>query len=143
MILTMQTGAMEIVIYVRVLVFLFLRKNALVQVNFFQKKLTHNMTTKCSLNYKFTKWKFLAQNMGTTCCVQKLFLKFQNNFCTKHVLPMFCKNKSFWQRFTCKPPLKFPKPPKPQPVPPLQPLNRQPKHPVNSQTRFLIKVSKV
>ena len=26
----------------------------------------------------------------------------QNNFCTQHVLPMFCKKKSFWQRFTCK-----------------------------------------
>ena len=26
----------------------------------------------------------------------------QNNFCTHHVLPMFCKKKSFWQRFTCK-----------------------------------------
>ena len=24
----------------------------------------------------------------------------QNNFCTQHVLPMFCKKKSFWQRFT-------------------------------------------
>ena len=25
----------------------------------------------------------------------------QNSFCTQHVLPMFCKKKSFWQRFTC------------------------------------------
>ena len=25
----------------------------------------------------------------------------QNNFCTQHVLPMFCKKKSFWKRFTC------------------------------------------
>ena len=25
----------------------------------------------------------------------------QNNFCTQHVLPMFSKKKSFWQRFTC------------------------------------------
>ena len=25
----------------------------------------------------------------------------QNNFCTQHVLPMFCEKKSFWQRFTC------------------------------------------
>ena len=25
----------------------------------------------------------------------------QNNFCTQHFLPMFCKKKSFWQRFTC------------------------------------------
>ena len=26
----------------------------------------------------------------------------RNNFCTQHVLPMFCKKKSFWQRFTFK-----------------------------------------
>ena len=25
----------------------------------------------------------------------------QKFFCTQHVLPMFCKKKSFWQRFTC------------------------------------------
>ena len=25
----------------------------------------------------------------------------QNNFCTQHVLSMFCKKKSFRQRFTC------------------------------------------
>ena len=25
----------------------------------------------------------------------------ENNFCTQHVLPMFCKKMSFWQRFTC------------------------------------------
>ena len=25
----------------------------------------------------------------------------QNNFCTQHVLPMFYKKKSFWQKFTC------------------------------------------
>ena len=25
----------------------------------------------------------------------------QNNLCTQHVIPMFCKNKSFWQRFNC------------------------------------------
>ena len=25
----------------------------------------------------------------------------QNNFCTQHVLLMFCKKKSFSQRFTC------------------------------------------
>jgi hypothetical protein len=42
--------------------------------------------------------KIPSSNLGRTCCVQKLF---QNNFCTQHVLPMFCKKKSFWQRFTC------------------------------------------
>ena len=25
----------------------------------------------------------------------------QNNSFTQHVLPMFCKNKKFWQLFTC------------------------------------------
>ena len=25
----------------------------------------------------------------------------QNKFCTEHVLPMFFKKKSFWERFTC------------------------------------------
>ena len=35
------------------------------------------MTTDCSLNYKFKTWKFQAQNMGRTCCVQKLFLTFR------------------------------------------------------------------
>ena len=31
------------------------------------------MTKDCSLNYKFSTWKFQAQNMGRTCCVHKLF----------------------------------------------------------------------
>ena len=35
------------------------------------------MMTDCSLNYKFNTWKFQAQNMGKTCCVQKLFLTFR------------------------------------------------------------------
>ena len=52
---------------------------SMVQVNLCQKllflhQLTHYMKTKCSLNYKFNTWKFQAQNMGRTCCVQKLFL---------------------------------------------------------------------
>ena len=28
----------------------------------------------------------------------------QINFCKQHVLPMFCKKKSFWQGFTCTEP---------------------------------------
>ena len=77
------------------------------QVNLFQKllflhQLTHIMTTDCSFNYKFNSWKFQAQNMGRTCCVStEIVSDIQNNFCTQHVLPMFCKKKSFWQRFTC------------------------------------------
>ena len=63
-----------------------MKKWSFVQVNLCQKllflhQLTHNMMTDCSLNYKFN--------------------TIQNNFCTQYVLPMFCKKKSFWQRFTC------------------------------------------
>ena len=44
--------------------------------------------------------KIPCSNLERTCCVQKLF-DIQNNFCTQLVLPMFCKKKSFCQRFTC------------------------------------------
>ena len=40
----------------------------------------------------------LGENM---LCTENDF-DIQNNLCIQHVLPMFCKNKSFWQRFTCK-----------------------------------------
>ena len=86
------------------------------------------MTKDCSFNYKFSAWEFQAQNMGRTCFVHELFWmskQKRNNLCTQHDLPMFwawnfhalnlqfneqyvvilwvswCKNKSFWQRFTC------------------------------------------
>ena len=60
------------------------------QVNLCQKllflhQLTQNMTTDCSLNYKFNTWRFEALHIGRTCCVQKFF-DIQNNFCTQHVL---------------------------------------------------------
>ena len=47
-----------------------------VQVNLCQKllflhQLTHNMTTDCSLNYKFNTWKFLAQNMFSPCSAKR------------------------------------------------------------------------
>ena len=75
-----------------------------VQVNLFQKllfwhQLTHNMTTDCSLNYKFSTCKLQAQNMGITwpcmgrtCCVHKLFV-FLFWHSAQHVLTMFwaCK----------------------------------------------------
>ena len=52
--------------------------NAEIQVNLFQKQLflhqlTQNVTQDCSLNYKFSTWKFQAQNMGRTCWVHELF----------------------------------------------------------------------
>ena len=84
------------------------------------------MTTDCSLNYKFNTWKFHAQNMGENMMCTEIVFEIQNNFCTQHVPPRFklgifmywtcnsmnnlpsyilcvswCKNKSFWQRFTC------------------------------------------
>ena len=56
----------------------FLPKYFSVKVNICQKhlflyQLSKNMTTDCSLNYEFSTWKFLAQNMLRTCCVHKLF----------------------------------------------------------------------
>ena len=38
---------------------------------------------------------------GENMLCTKIVSDIQNNFCTQHVLPMFCKKKSFWQRFTC------------------------------------------
>ena len=72
------------------------------QVNLCQKllflhKLTHDMRSDCSLKYM----KIPSSNLGRTCYVQKLFLTFRNICCTQHVLPIFCKMKRFWQRFTC------------------------------------------
>ena len=58
------------------------------------------MTTDCSLNYIFNTLKFLAQKIGKHVVYRNSFWH-SDNLCTQHVLPMFCKNKSFWQRFTC------------------------------------------
>ena len=100
-----------------------------VQVNLFQKhfflhQLTHNMTSTVHENCKLRTYSEHAQNMlcmyiNSSECQNK------NNLCTQHVLSMFwacnihvqnsrfnedsavilwvswCKNKSFWQRFTC------------------------------------------
>ena len=38
-------------------------------------------------------------NLVRTCCVHKLFLTFRTIFV--HMFSPFCKEKSFWQRFTC------------------------------------------
>ena len=74
-------------------------KNNFVQVNlcqklFFLHQLTHTMTTDCSLNYKFNTWKFLAQNMGRTCCVQKLFLTFRTISVYKMFSPCSAKRRA-------------------------------------------------
>ena len=76
-----------------------------VQVNLCQKllflhQLTHNMTTDCSLNYKFNTWKFQTQNMGRTYSVQKLFLIFRTIYVHNMFSPCSAK-KSVCQRFTC------------------------------------------
>ena len=70
-----------------------------VQVNLCQKllflhQLTHNMTTYCSLNYKFNTWKFQAQNMGRTCCVQKLILTFRTIYVHNMFSPCSTKIRS-------------------------------------------------
>ena len=76
------------------------------QVNLCQKllflyELTHNMTTDwihwiTNSIHENSKLK-PKENMLCTEIVSDI----QNNFCTQHVLPMFFKKKSFWQRFAC------------------------------------------
>ena len=77
----------------------------LVQVNIFQKhsflnQLTRNMTTDCTLNYHFSTWKFLSQNMSRTCwehvayincfeCQNKNKKQFWYTPCSWYVLDMF------------------------------------------------------
>ena len=60
----------------------------LCQNHLFLHQLTHNMTTDCSLNYKFSTWKFQAQNMLCTQIVFLFCFDIQNNLCTQHVLSL-------------------------------------------------------
>ena len=79
----------------------FLSKGASnVQVNLCQKllflhQLTHNMTTDCSLNYKFNTWKFQAQNMGRTCCVQKLIFALRTIYVHNMFSPFSERTRAF------------------------------------------------
>ena len=65
-----------------------------VQVNLCQKllflhQLTHNMTTDCSLNYKFNTWKFQAQTWGEHVVYRNCFWhseQFLYTTCSPHVL---------------------------------------------------------
>ena len=65
-----------------------------VQVNLCQKllflhQLTHNMTTDCSLNYKFNTWKFQAQTWGEHVVYRNCFWHSEQFFyttCSPHVL---------------------------------------------------------
>ena len=82
-----------------------LKKLAVFMLNLCQKllflhQLTHNMTTDCSLNYKFNTWKFQAQTWGEHFVYRNCFWhseQFLYTTCSPHVL----QKKSFWQRFTC------------------------------------------
>ena len=64
------------------------------QVNLCQKllflhQLTHNMTTDCSLNYKFNTWKFQAQTWGENVVYRSCFWhseQFLYTTCSPHVL---------------------------------------------------------
>ena len=54
------------------------KQNQQLQVNLCQKLLflhqtTHNMTTDCSLNYKFNTWKFQAQTLGEHAVCRNCF----------------------------------------------------------------------
>ena len=65
-----------------------------IQVNLCQKfwflhQLTHNMTTDCSLNYKFNTWKFQAQTWGEHIVYSNCFRhseQFLYTTCSPHVL---------------------------------------------------------
>ena len=69
-------------------------RHLLVQVNLCQKllflhQLTHNMTTDCSLNYKFNSWKFQAQTWGEHVAYRNCFWhseQFLYATCSPHVL---------------------------------------------------------
>ena len=61
--------SMQLCVFTRYYIHPAISINTWVQVNLCQKllflhQLTHNMTTDCSLNYKFNTWKFQAQTWG-------------------------------------------------------------------------------
>ena len=70
------------------------KNNPALQVNLCQKllflhELTHNMTTHCSLNYKFNAWKFQAQTWGEHLVYRNCFWhseQFLYTTCSPHVL---------------------------------------------------------
>ena len=57
------------------------------------RQIAHWITSSIHENSKLK----LRENMLCTEIVSDI----QNNFCTQHVLPMFCKKERFWQSFTC------------------------------------------
>ena len=45
--------------------------------------------------------KISSSEHGENMLCTEIVFDIQNNFCTQHVLPIFCKKKCSWQRFTC------------------------------------------
>ena len=62
----------------------------LCQNHLFLHQLTHNMTTDCSLNYKFSTWKLQAQNLGRTRVEHVVYIS-----CSE------CQNKKQFVYTTC------------------------------------------
>ena len=72
-----------------------------VQVNFCQKLLfLHQLTQNMFIELQVQYMKIPSSNLGRSCCVLTLFLTFRTIFVHNMFSP-FCKEKSFWQRFTC------------------------------------------
>ena len=42
--------------------------------------------------------KIPSSEHGENMLCTEIVFDIQNNFCTQHVLPMFCKKKSFWDK---------------------------------------------
>ena len=45
--------------------------------------------------------KIPSSEHGENMLCTEIVFDFRSNFCTQYVLLMFCKKKSFWQRFNC------------------------------------------
>ena len=77
-----------------------------VQVNLFQKLLfLHQLTSQYDyrlyIELQVQYMKIPSSENGENMLCTEIDFDIQNNFCTQHVLPMFCKDKSFWQIFNC------------------------------------------
>ena len=71
----------------------------LVQVNLCQKvlflhQLTHNMTTDLFIELQVQYMKIPSSNLGSTCCVQKLFLTFRTFFVHNMFSPCSAKTRT-------------------------------------------------
>ena len=78
-----------------------------VQVNLCQKhlflyQLTHNMTKDCTFIYHFRTWKLQNQNMGRTCCVDKLFWMSKQKTICVHTMFSPCSDLVVFMYWTGK-----------------------------------------